>query len=267
MKIKDKISIIIPTYNAEDYTIKCLKSIKKYTSHLDYEIIWVDNGSSRESREKVMKELKNHKYKTIWAGERLGFVKAINLGIEHSDGKYIVFQNNDTLVTKHWLDNMLYPLINDDMIMIAGPNTTESTSQQSWNLLNQNKRRWGGYAKFPDLSKYKLNELEQLVDVLEKKFNKLYVEFEVVAFFSCVLKREIIDKVGLLDEDFKEGYYDDDHFCYKVREEGYKIVYVPTSYVHHFTTVTFTQLYTWNELYKMHRENEEILKRKKLGEY
>jgi len=264
--MKEKISIIIPTFNQEQYTVNCLKSIKKYTSHLNYEIIWVDNGSSRESRNVVMKELKNHKYKTIWAGERLGFVKAINLGIEHSDGDYIVFQNNDTLVTKHWLDNMLYPLKQDKKIMIAGPNTTKGTSQQSWDLLNKNTKRWKGQKKFPDLSKYELDNLDELVDELEEKFDKTYVEFKVVAFFSCILKRKIIDKVGLLDEDFKEGYYDDDHFCFKVREEGYKIVYVPTSYVHHFTTVTFTQLYTWDELYKIHRENEKILKKKKLGE-
>jgi len=62
---------------------------------------------------------------------------------------------------------------------------------------------------------------------------------------------------------FEEGYYDDDHFCHKVRLAKGKIVYVPTSYVHHFTTVTFSKIYDWKDLYDMHRKNEKILKKKK----
>jgi GT2 family glycosyltransferase len=145
--------------------------------------------------------------------------------------------------------------------MVAGGNTTKSTSQQSWDLLNKNKIRWGDNTKFPDLDKYENDD--DKVDILEKTFKRFYTEFNVVAFFSVVIRRKIIDKVGGLDEDFEEGYYDDDHFCHKVKSANGKVVYVPTSYVHHFTTVTFAQLYTWNELYNIHRKNEKILKKKK----
>jgi GT2 family glycosyltransferase len=255
------VDIIIPTFGQEEYTVKCLKSIKKYTSHIDYRIIWVDNGSSRESRNIVMEELKNHKYKTIWSNERLGFVKAINLGISGGIGEFVVLQNNDTTVSKNWLDNLLNPFFTDKKVMVAGCNTTKGTSQQSWDLLNKNKKRWGKYEKFPDLSIYPNDD--DKVEILEKTFGDSYMEFQVVAFFSVVIRRKIIEKVGSLDEDFEEGYYDDDHFCHKVRLAKGKIVYVPTSYVHHFTTVTFSKIYDWKDLYDMHRKNEKILKKKK----
>ena len=78
------IDIIIPTYGQEDYTVECLKSIRNYTEADSYRIIWVDNGSSFESRQTVMKELVNHTYLTIWMGDRAGFVKAVNAGIDAS---------------------------------------------------------------------------------------------------------------------------------------------------------------------------------------
>jgi GT2 family glycosyltransferase len=126
--------IIIQTYNQEVFTIKCFESIRKYTDTNKYRIIWVDNGSTKESREKVIQELLKHShYLTIWLDAPVGFVKAINLGLRASKADYIVIQNNDTQVIPNWLDRLVYPFTVDSRVAMSGPFTTKGLrSWQSW---------------------------------------------------------------------------------------------------------------------------------------
>ena len=58
--------IIIPTFGQEDFTVKCLESIRKHTKSSDYRIIWVDNGSSRSSRFTVLSEIEKQSGYTFW---------------------------------------------------------------------------------------------------------------------------------------------------------------------------------------------------------
>jgi len=103
-------AIIIPTWNSEDYTIRCIKSIIENTK--DFKIIWVDNGSSVESRRKVKDFLDGNSvsYELIVNEKNLGFVKATNQGMKRAldlNVDYMVLQNNDTEVFSGWLERFL----------------------------------------------------------------------------------------------------------------------------------------------------------------
>ena len=249
------IDIIIPTYKQSKYTVECLKSLRQYTD-LKYRVIWIDNGSSKKSRECVLNELKNHNYKTIWTHERLGFIRATNLGIKEAlkgNADYIMLQNNDTLFTKHSIKNMLKPLKNNNVVSV-GPNTTAGTSQQSWDLINIKE------CIFPNLSNI---SDEEKVDILEKKFKNNYFLVPKIAFFSSIFKREVFEVLGFLDEDLGEGYYDDDLFCHKIINNGWEIAYMPSAYVHHFNRTTFSDVYSLDMILLQMNENKKIYEKKR----
>ena len=85
-----KINLILPTYENEDLTLKCLRSIKKYLDK-NYEpnIIWVDNGSSEKSKNQILKYLKsNLSFDNIYLECNVGFIKAVNIGLKFALEKY-----------------------------------------------------------------------------------------------------------------------------------------------------------------------------------
>jgi len=251
-----KIDIIIPTFGQEDYTVDCLKSIREYTAKNLYRIIWVDNGSTAESRNKVLEELKNHNYLTVWIGYRAGFVVAVNEGIKASNAEFIVIQNNDTTVTPQWCEKLMYPLEKRKKIMISSPNTTEGTSQQSWDILKEKDEQW---KDMPDLKG--LND-EDTVRALHKVYKNKYVERPMAAFFSVMIKSKLFDEIGLLDEDYKEGYSDDVDFSYRTLQKGYKIVYVPAAFIRHHNRTTFLSIYSQEEISKKLHQNRALFKQK-----
>nr|NQU93921.1 glycosyltransferase [Bacteroidota bacterium] len=105
-----KISIVVPTYNNEEYTIRCMNSIRKHSD--DYVILWIDDGSSRESVEQVQQFLDNESipYELLAKDKNSGFAKSVNLGLARAlelGSDYVVIQNNDTEVYADWLVRMI----------------------------------------------------------------------------------------------------------------------------------------------------------------
>ena len=250
------IDIIIPTFNQEMYTVQCLKSLRRFTKQ-PYRIVWVDNGSSYESRKRVLIELKDHKYLTIWLSERIGFIKAVNIALKHCHHDYVVILNNDTEVTENWLDLLMFPLVHSDRIIASGPLTTRNTSHQD---LEQMK------TILPELLTIS-NEHLINIHYLQKKLSELfvdtrYVTVEKLAFFCTVFKRAIFDEIGLLDERFKEGYSDDMDFSMRMRQKGYDLVLVPAAYVEHYHQKTFLNIYSKKEASAMLHQNRKVLHEK-----
>ncbi len=259
MKNKEKeynkkyFDIIIPTYNNEEYTINCLNSIRRYTKN--YRILWVDNGSSSESRIKVLDELKNHNnYLTIWLDKNYGFVKAVNAGLYQSDAEYVVFLNNDTAVTPEWFERLKYPFDHNPSVRISGPLTDTDGSWQGWRNV-KNKM----YFDLPIIDNMHDKDINSL---LYKFFGNTYKSVNMVAFFCTLFKRELFDEIGFLDEDYGIGLADDDDICWKTKKLGYDVVLVPNLLVHHYHRTTFKKLYSQNELQKCQDDNIRLFYKK-----
>ena len=201
------ISIIIPVHNQKDYTKACIESIEANTR--DFELFVVDNGSKPPFEKPCIRNEEN-----------LGFPKAVNQGIEVAKGDVIAILNNDVIVTKGWLEILQGHLSNGlDMV---GP-VTNSISGPQQVLIDQ----------YDDLTTlYKAAEGLQ-----EKKKGQSYPYHRLV-FFCVAIKREVIDKIGLLDEIYTPGNCEDDDFCMTAIEAGFKLGIAEDCYVHHFRSVT-----------------------------
>jgi O-antigen biosynthesis protein len=135
-KLFPKISIIVLSYNNLPYTRLCLESIIENTSYPNYEIIVVDNASEK-STVKYLKSVKASlgNFILILNDENLGFSKANNQGFAISAGEYIVFLNNDTIVTPGWVHGLLYHLQKNPSAGMVGPVTNSIGNEAKIDVL------------------------------------------------------------------------------------------------------------------------------------
>lgn len=211
-----KVSIVIPTYNRKKDVLECLESLQS-AKYPNYEIVVVDNGSIDGTAEAI----KNHfpHIKLIMSPKNLGVTGGRNLGAKHSNGEYTLFLDHDTIVDKNMLSELVLVMQDDIEIGLAGPLIY---------YYEDPKRIWAAGTSISLFTGKVSFNMAGLIDVgqLEKVMN---VQVLPTAF---IMRREVIEKVGLFDETFFAVYEDTD-FCYRVREAGYKVVCVSTARVWH----------------------------------
>src|SRR4030042_3697011 len=113
-----KISIIILVYNRLKYTKKCLDSIFRYGSKYSFEIVVVDNGS-KDGTSEYLNGL-GQKITTEKNAIHKGFAKACNAGVKIAKGEYLLFLNNDTVVTGGWCDVLIREVDQHQNAAVAG---------------------------------------------------------------------------------------------------------------------------------------------------
>jgi glycosyltransferase involved in cell wall biosynthesis len=218
-----KVSIVILTFNELEYTKKCVESIRKHTPE-QYEIIFVDNGS-KDGTVKWLKKLiqKNQTFKLVENKKNLGFAKGCNQGITASSGEYILLLNNDVLVTESWLSGMLECTNSSPDIGIVGPMTNNISGLQK--VVNED---------------YGSNEnLDAYARLFREKNRYRRIPARRIVGFCMLFKRELIKEIGLLDETFGSGNYEDDDFCLRASLQGYKNLIAGDVFVHHAGSRTF----------------------------
>ena len=112
------LSIIIVNYNTSHFINQTIRSIKKSTLEVDYEIIIVDNNSNDKSVDYIKKQFP--KIKLIQNTSNYGFSKAVNIGVSSSEGKFILILNPDTILKENTISELYKTLINDSNIGVVG---------------------------------------------------------------------------------------------------------------------------------------------------
>lgn len=211
-------SIIILTFNKIEYTKKCIESIRKYTLKDSYEIIVVDNASTDESIKWLKKQ---EDIKLILNEKNLGFPRGCNQGIEIASGSEILLLNNDVIVTPKWLENMLISLYSNSNIGAVGPRTNYAFGQEIE-------------------AEYKY---EKDINAFAKKFseNKKITRKLKLSGFCFLIKKEVLDKIGLLDELFTLGNCEDDDLSLRIIKNGYELGLCENVFIHHFGSVSFKE--------------------------
>jgi len=220
---REPVSIIMLTYNALEYTKKCIQSIQKHTKY-PHEIIIVDNGSKDGTR-KYLRELdKNFENIQIKLNQKnKGFSGGNNQGAKIAKGKYVYFLNNDVLVSDSWLESMVNALEADEKIGMVGPLTNSiSGLQMVTNIPYKDDKGFLEYAA-----------------KVRRIYSGKFTPRRRIAGFAFIMEKELYEKIGGFDESYGTGNFEDDDLCLRVRQEGYAIMVDESTYIHHYGSQTF----------------------------
>lgn len=228
----EKVSIIIVTYNNLNLTKKCVNSILERTAYPNYEIIIVDNASSDETS-KYLKELekKHSNIKIKLNKENFGFAGGNNQGIQIAKGKYYILLNNDTIVTRGWITGLIKHF-EDEKVGMVGSVTNSIGNEAEIEV---------DYKDENEIDEFSLNYTTE-------HYNEIYENIKVLAMYCVALKREIVDEIGLLDENYERGMFEDDDYSMALKKAGYKIICTEDVFIHHFWRASFKKIN--NEEYK-----------------
>ncbi|MFA6142755.1 MAG: glycosyltransferase family 2 protein [Candidatus Omnitrophota bacterium] len=207
-----KCDIVIPIWNQMQITRDCIESIIRNTSY-PYRLILIDNASDEETR-RYLESVRNNKaldVSLIRNEENLGFVKAINQGLRTSQSPYVCIFNNDTITTPGWLEEMVEFAEFHKDVGIMNP-------------------LCDGPADIPR---------DEYASIVRKNNKGKYMEMNQCFLFCSLIKREVIDKIGHLDEVFGVGCYDDTDYSMRAGLAGYRCVCIHSAYVHHIHGVSF----------------------------
>ncbi len=218
-----RVSIIILTFNQLKYTRRCIESIQKQTPE-SHEIIFVDNGS-KDGTVKWLRQIvkKNGNYRLIENGKNLGFAKGCNQGILASTGEYILLLNNDVIVTEGWLGGMLRCLKSAPDVGIVGPMTNAISGPQ----------------RVPRVDYGSIDRLEEYARSFRERNLGRRIPVRRIVGFCMLFRRELMEKIGYLDEQFGSGNFEDDDFCLRASLEGYRNLIAGDVFIHHYGSRSF----------------------------
>lgn len=222
------VSIIVLAYDHLDYTKQCIDSLYRYTSHINFELILINNGSS-DGTEEYFCSLPNAV--KISFPKNIGVDKAINYGFRMAQGKYTLNLSNDIVVTYHWLDNLIQCAESDEKIGMVVPVCGASSNNQQ-----------------VDLNYHSLEEMQRLAKEYNISNPNLWEERMKLVTYTCLFRTTVQKAMGGFDEEFNPGAYDDDAISFRIRRAGYRLILAKDTYVHHFGSVTFNAEYAKNNL-------------------
>ena len=226
--MKPDVSIIILTYNNYPYTRACLKSIRKWTTTVAYELIIVDNASTdgtarkvREFNPDVVIENKRNR----------GFAAGNNQGLAASKGRWVLFLNNDVIVTPHWLDGLLAPHLEDQQVAASGPLTNAVSGSQlissvGYNLKGPNSPTW---------------EMEKFARQIREKNSGLHQRVARLVGFCLLCRKGVLEQLGSFDEIYGIGNFEDDDLCFRMLAAGFHLVRTDDVFIHHWGSLSFRQ--------------------------
>jgi GT2 family glycosyltransferase len=203
--------IIMLTWNQLEVTKKCIESFLENTK-VACRLIVIDNASTDGTAGYLssLRQTNLIKITVVLNKENKGFVGGMNQGIEMSSAPYLCLANNDLIFTDGWLAEVLSIFEKYNGVGVINPHSN-----------NLGRRLPRGMT------------VQDYAEVLHNKFKGVFVEMPFCIGFCMVIKREVIDKVGGLSEEFAPMFFEDSDYSLKAAKEGFLIGVSKGSYVWH----------------------------------
>ena len=214
-------SVIIPVKNRERTIADAINSVLKQQTGFPFNLIIVDNHSTDETVQWLREQ---QDIRLILNNENYGVAKGYKQGINISKGENILLLNNDVIVTPNWLYNLDTALWSKSEVGAVGCLSNYVSNRQKIHVNYQDITSMLDFAKnfnVQDSRKYELRD--KLIG------------------FCFLVKREVVEKVGLLDEQFFPGNFEDDDYCMRISKANYKCVLCKDTFVHHFGSIYFKE--------------------------
>ncbi len=222
------VDIIIPVFNAYDDLVQCIDSIRKWTDMTKHRLIIVNDCSTDARILPYADSLRGEWCVVIHNKKNQGFSANVNIGMQQSVDRDVILLNSDTVVTKGWVEKLLHCAYRDTSIATVTPLSNNATICSIPYFFQENCLPDGftvdTYAAF-----------------VEKVSLRKYPVIPVANGFCMLIKREVIDLIGNFDSDaFARGYGEENDFCYRAVQAGYRHVMCDDTFILHTGTSSFS---------------------------
>ncbi len=221
-------SIIIPTFNTKDLTLRSIECLLQNPPKMNFEIIVVDNASSDGTLEAIRKRFRE--VVVIRNDRNLGFSRACNRGAAEASGRFLLFLNSDTEVQKGTFEHLIQWLESHSNTGVVGPKLigpNERAIQMSWvwNPLLAGELIQQYFAPYAvRRSRFR----QRLIQWLQNRSKSV----PSICGACIMVRRDVFDQIGGFDEDF-ELYFEDSDICLRCRQAGWNIDFVAESKLMH----------------------------------
>jgi GT2 family glycosyltransferase len=235
-----KISIVILSYNDFAGTTEmCLDSLRSDAEFPLWDVIVVDNASDVPTKQelKSLQQQVANNVRFIFNEQNIGFAAGNNIGIKQTVGDVVVLLNSDTIVPAGMMGRLAAHFADNKQIGMIGPVTNAAGNEQCIFTVATSIQ-----GKIEDGLRYVNSGGNEAFEVYRMDFH-------------CVaVSRKVLDEVGLLDEGFGRGYYEDFDYSLRVKQAGFQLIVAEDVFIYHRGSASFG---------KMPREIRELLKRNK----
>lgn len=240
------ISIIIVTFNSEEFIKECIDSIYNQTKRSEFEILLIDNNSSDNTIKIVYKEFPD--VRIIRNTKNTGFASANNKGIKRAYGDYLLFLNPDTYLVNDALSVMKEFLQKNRMSGCAGARLEyyndkfQLSCRKFPNVINVFFGRKSVFRHF-----FPRNPISRDYMMENLDYSKIQ-EVDWVMGAAMMIKMDVLKEIGLFDERYFL-FVEDTDLCYRMRREGYLIHYLPEAIIKHYHGGSVRKKFNVSQMY------------------
>lgn len=216
-----RVSIVIPVYGKVAYTLACLRSIARHAGPIPFEVIVVDDGSPDATPQRLaaiggIRTLRNER--------NLGFIGSCNAGAAQARGEFVLFLNNDTVVTAGWLEALARCLEQAPAAGLVGAKLVypDGRLQEAGGIVFDDGSGWN-YGRFED------------PDDPRFAFRRTA---DYCSGAAIMLRRDLFERLGRFDARYAPAYYEDTDLAFAVRAAGLEVYVEPAATVVHFEGIT-----------------------------
>jgi len=238
---KDKVSIVIPIYNAYNQTKQCIESVLENTT-IDYELLLINDCSSDERIKTLLDKYEDHDNITVVHNKtNQGFVKNVNKAFTLTSND-VVLLNSDTIVTPKWIQKLKIKAYTHETIASVTPVSNAA-----------------GAFSVPKagINDVEADKIDDVANIVEKASDDSFILTPTANGFCMYIKRKAIYDVGFFDEIFGKGYGEENDFCMRLNKKGYHHIIDPSTYIYHERSASFSK-----QKDKLIKENRVILANK-----
>jgi len=217
------IDIVIPVYNGKEYILPLINSIIKNTT-LPFRILICDDKSSDPDVLPLLEKIKENNPQTeiilLKNTENLGFIKTVNKIVTHTNNHFVLL-NTDTEVPPMWIERLMFPIFIDSKVASTTPFTNSGTICSFPNYLEDN-------SIYENASVEEIDQHFQYVN-----FEKTHIEIPTGVGFCMGVNKNIANELGMFDVCFGKGYGEENDWCQRAVNHGYKNLHVTNLFVYH----------------------------------
>lgn len=232
-----RVAIIVVSFDAPDVVQVLLESLVSARNDVLSSIFLVENGSADEHKAAVLAHADRYRdlldLRLIDSADNLGFSGGNNLGIKAAlceDFTHICLLNSDVVCTSGWMDDLLAagcPVISPVSNAVGNEQTVPIDYEA-------------------DITFDTIAKADAFARRRRDSFGAALERSDFLGFFCVMLERSAVEKVGLLDEQFFPGSYEDDDYCLRLLNAGHELIIARHVFLHHFGSASFGRL-AWDD--------------------